>query len=96
MANRLSNMIDIIKTLREKPKNKEIEAKTMSKTNTKKCTTSFKAVVSTEDSEKLEGEVRDLAYFKWESAGRPVSDGKEFWLEAEEEIFGPKEGLLDA
>ena len=43
----------------------------------------------------LEEKVRELAYFKWEAAGKPLSDGSEFWLAAEEEIFGPKEGLLD-
>ena len=30
--------------------------------------------------------IRQSAYFKWESAGWPVSDGVEFWLAAEQEI----------
>lgn len=43
----------------------------------------------------LEHEVRLLAYDKWERAGRPPGDGKQFWIEAEEQLFGPnplKEG----
>lgn len=34
----------------------------------------------------FEDRVRDLAYFKWEKAGRPLSDGVKFWLEAENEL----------
>jgi LysM repeat protein len=73
---------------------KEVEGQTMAKPKPKKRKTSktFKAVVTKEE---LEGKVRDLAYFKWEAAGKPVGDGRDFWLQAEEEIFGPKEGLLD-
>ncbi len=29
--------------------------------------------------------VRKWAYIKWEEAGRPVSDGEQFWSEAERE-----------
>ncbi|MBL8817311.1 MAG: DUF2934 domain-containing protein [Planctomyces sp.] len=32
--------------------------------------------------------IRELAYFKWESAGFPDGDGLEFWLEAERELKG--------
>jgi hypothetical protein len=32
--------------------------------------------------------IRELAYFKWESAGFPEGDGFEFWLEAERELKG--------
>ena len=30
--------------------------------------------------------VRVAAYHKWEAAGRPISDGVEFWLRAEREV----------
>jgi hypothetical protein len=30
--------------------------------------------------------IEELAYFKWEAAGRPLSDGVEFWLAAEAEL----------
>ena len=29
--------------------------------------------------------LREAAYYKWEAAGRPGSDGVEFWLQAEAE-----------
>lgn len=32
--------------------------------------------------------VREKAYTLWEEAGRPVSDGVEFWLRAERELQG--------
>jgi len=32
-------------------------------------------------------EIRTLAYQKWQEAGSPVGDGKEFWLAAETEIL---------
>lgn len=32
-------------------------------------------------------DIRELAYFKWEEAGSPPGDGREFWLEAEQEVF---------
>ncbi len=31
-------------------------------------------------------EIRQLAYDKWEAAGRPPGDGSEFWLRAEKEL----------
>jgi len=31
-------------------------------------------------------EICELAYSKWEQAGRPCGDGKEFWLQAESEL----------
>ena len=31
-------------------------------------------------------EIRQRAYDKWESAGRPAGDGVGFWLEAEQEL----------
>jgi len=37
-------------------------------------------------SESTEHAVRELAYVKWEQAGRPAGDGIGFWLEAEHEI----------
>jgi hypothetical protein len=30
--------------------------------------------------------IRETAYYKWEAAGSPCSDGVEFWLQAEAEI----------
>jgi len=32
-----------------------------------------------------EQRIRDVAYFKWEQAGRPEGDGSSFWKEAERE-----------
>lgn len=39
--------------------------------------------------EDLTNEVRELAYAKWEEAGRPEGDGNQFWISAETELFGP-------
>ena len=33
-----------------------------------------------------EKKIAKLAYQKWEEAGRPLSDGVEFWLAAEKEL----------
>jgi hypothetical protein len=33
-------------------------------------------------------QIRERAYHFWEKAGRPPSDGVEFWLAAEEEWIG--------
>jgi hypothetical protein len=52
---------------------KEIEAKT--------AFTIPKLLVSDE-------EVRTRAYHLWEAAGRPETDGKEFWYQAERELRG--------
>jgi hypothetical protein len=38
----------------------------------------------------INARIRELAYFKWELAGKPDSDGAEFWLQAEEEIMSQK------
>lgn len=35
-------------------------------------------------------EICKLAYEKWEQAGRPHGDGKEFWVEAETELGSSK------
>lgn len=35
--------------------------------------------------EKLKQEIREKAYYLWLDAGKPQSDGLEFWLEAEAE-----------
>jgi hypothetical protein len=37
-----------------------------------------------------ENEIRLCAYRKWVSAGRPISDGVAFWLEAERELASQK------
>ncbi len=33
-------------------------------------------------------EIRQLAYEKWEAAGKPSGDGSDFWLQAEKELLG--------
>ena len=33
-----------------------------------------------------EEKIRELAYFKWQTAGSPPGDGVEFWVEAENEL----------
>jgi hypothetical protein len=33
-----------------------------------------------------ESEIREKAYSLWEKAGRPESDGVEFWTQAEKEL----------
>ncbi len=33
-----------------------------------------------------EEDIRQLAYRRWEEAGRPDGDGTEFWLQAEREL----------
>jgi hypothetical protein len=38
--------------------------------------------------EALRDKIRELAYFKWEIAGCPPGRDKEFWIEAEKELFG--------
>jgi len=37
-----------------------------------------------------EEELRRLAYQKWQAAGKPSSDGMQFWLEAERELLRAK------
>jgi hypothetical protein len=37
-----------------------------------------------------EHEIRELAYYKWEAAGRPPGDGRQFWEEAEKEVSRKK------
>jgi hypothetical protein len=46
----------------------------------------FRAV-ETETRTSLDDLVRLLAYQKWEAAGRPESDGVDFWLDAEFEVL---------
>ena len=38
--------------------------------------------------ETLRQQIRELAYKKWEEAGGPWGRDKEFWIEAEQELFG--------
>lgn len=38
--------------------------------------------------------IRELAYFKWQDAGKPSGDGLEFWLAAEDE-YNAAERLLN-
>ena len=35
----------------------------------------------------MEEKIRLLAYYKWEAAGCPICDGKEFWELAQLEIY---------
>ncbi len=44
------------------------------------------AKVKTEKIDSSPNRIRELAYFKWEQAGRPINDGTEFWLSAENEV----------
>lgn len=37
-----------------------------------------------------EDQIRARAFFLWEQAGRPESDGVQFWLEAEKELNNPR------
>jgi Protein of unknown function (DUF2934) len=37
-----------------------------------------------------EDHIRLLAYRKWQTAGKPTSDGVQFWLEAERELLRAK------
>lgn len=36
--------------------------------------------------------IREKAYSLWENAGYPESDGVQFWLQAEQELFGSPTG----
>ena len=38
-----------------------------------------------EEKKQEDESLHESAYYKWEKAGRPESDGKEFWYEAEKE-----------
>lgn len=40
--------------------------------------------------------IRELAYLKWEAAGRPPGDGVNFWVEAETEVELTGKGRSDA
>lgn len=42
------------------------------------------------DRQTREEEIRELAYYKWEAAGRPPGDGRQFWEEAEKEVSKKK------
>lgn len=41
---------------------------------------------SRKDKAMSEEQLRELAYLKWEQAGRPPGDGIQFWLQAEAEL----------
>lgn len=43
----------------------------------------------------LPNNVKDLAYYLWERAGRPICDGNEFWFEAERMINGFSEREIE-
>jgi len=45
------------------------------------------ATVSPQPSVRTPDEIRQLAYEKWEAAGRPPGDGSDFWLQAEKELL---------
>jgi hypothetical protein len=42
-------------------------------------------LTSRKDRKMSEEQLRELAYLKWEKAGRPPGDGVQFWLQAEAE-----------
>ena len=44
------------------------------------------ATVRLEPSVPTPDEIRQLAYEKWEAAGKPPGDGSDFWLQAEKEL----------
>ena len=46
------------------------------------------AIVSPQPSLPTPDEIRQLAYAKWEAAGKPPGDGSDFWLQAEKELLG--------
>jgi len=45
------------------------------------------ATVSPQPSVPTPDEISQLAYEKWEAAGRPPGDGSDFWLQAEKELL---------
>jgi DUF2934 family protein len=45
------------------------------------------ATVSPQPSVSTPDEIRQLAYAKWEAAGKPPGDGSDFWLQAEKELL---------
>jgi hypothetical protein len=40
-----------------------------------------------QNSQPTPDDIRQLAYEKWEAAGKPPGDGSEFWLQAEKELL---------
>lgn len=46
-----------------------------------------KATVSPQPSVPTPDEIRQLAYEKWEAAGKAPGDGSDFWLQAEKELL---------
>ena len=48
------------------------------------------ATVSSQPSVPTPDEIRQLAYAKWEAAGKPPGDGSDFWLQAEKELLDRK------
>lgn len=79
-------------TTKIKSKNKEKESvsadfigqKTLSMFNKDKENMTYESLTY----ESLRQKVRELAYSKWEQAGHPWGRDKEFWIEAEKELFG--------
>ena len=45
------------------------------------------ATVSPQPSVPTPDEIRQLAFEKWEAAGKPPGDGSDFWLQAEKELL---------
>jgi len=45
------------------------------------------ATVSPQPAVPTPDEIRQLAYAKWEAAGKPCGDGSDFWLQAEKELL---------
>lgn len=42
------------------------------------------------DGKPTEADIRARAFALWEQAGRPESDGVEYWLRAEQELHNPR------
>lgn len=43
----------------------------------------------------MEQKIRELAYEIWEKAGRPESDGVQYWLQAESELVPCRRDLFE-
>jgi len=68
----------------------DVATTTEKKTRTRKtgtCDVNTTQTLSTEGTGTCcQTAVRELAYSKWEGAGRPDGDGVEYWVEAEKEV----------
>jgi len=63
------------------------EKKAAGETNPRRLVVTPTIPSLTDDGHTTEDHIRELAYFKWMQAGRPVGDGVSFWLDAEREVL---------